>query len=286
MMKMPMRLQRNQVASLPLTMELTASGGSFDRSLYSLLGYLNYEAILIGGAGGRSGAAWGDAAHDYVMRSSGGGGGGSIRLKGKLADLPAKTSVTVGSGGASGADSGIRNKAGNGEDGGDTTFNGHIAYGGKGATGGNWQRNDTTGIISTQIKGEGGDGGGNSKNLGTRGVGGKQTNANTNGDDNSGTNPSDGTYLVSSPVPDVIGGGYGGGGGGGEVHIPTGVVGALRDGADGNKTVATAPGQASGGFLGGGGGGANAGVVIGGTAYYGTLGTTASAKGVVAIKIS
>jgi hypothetical protein len=124
MRKMQMRLQKNQ---LPLSnvLEFTVTGASFDRSLYSEAGYTDYEALVVGGAGGKSGNAYGNATQDIVMYGSGGGGGGSIRLKGKLADLPVRTSVIVGSAGVGGADSNVRTKAGDGVDGDSSSFNGH-----------------------------------------------------------------------------------------------------------------------------------------------------------------
>lgn len=233
-MRMPMRLQKNQV-SLPLIMNLTASGGSFDRSMYSAVGYTDYEAILIGGSGGKSGTAFGDTAHDYKMNTCGGGGGGCLWLKGKLSDLPEKTPVTIGQGGANGADSGVRGKAGDGATGGATFFGVHSASGGGGAAGGNWSiASGGSGLIFTDVVGEGGPGGGNSQNLGNTGQGARQTFANSNGDDNSGSGATAGTFVNASPVPGVIGGGKGGGGGKGAVDIPSGRRSVPSAGASGS----------------------------------------------------
>lgn len=236
MMKMEMRLQKSQV-SLPLTLEMGANG-AFDRSLYSEAGYTDYEAILIGACGGESGEAYGNSAQTIIQRKNAGGGGGSLRLKGKLASLPAVTPVTVGSGGTNGADSGTRSKAGDGGKGGDTTFDGHIAYGGGGGGGGNWSITQFGSQIFLDVRGEGGFGGGNNANLGTGGSGAvsgaKSGTADANGTAiDGGDPPVNGTYVVGSPQFEVIGGGRGGGGGTGAVDFND--QGTPKSGADGSS---------------------------------------------------
>lgn len=238
MMKMEMRLQKSQV-SLPLTLEVSANG-AFDRSLYSEVGYTDYEALLVGGCGGESGQAFGNTAQTIIQHKNGGGGGGSLRLKGKLSDLPAITPYTVGSGGANGADSGNRGQAGAGGKGGDTVFNGHTAFGGGGGGGGNWSISTVGDLIFLDIRGEGGQGGGNHVNLGAAGFGAvsaaksgftDQDGSNVDGGDPAGA----GTYVVASPQPDVIGGGRGGGGGTGSVDF-NGNKGTPKAGAAGSSS--------------------------------------------------
>lgn len=237
MMKMEMRLQKSQV-SLPLTLEMSANG-SFDRSLYSEAGYTNYEAILIGGCGGESGQAFGNTAQTIVQHRNGGGGGGSLRLKGKLADLPPVTPITVGSGGPNGTDSTTRGQAGAGGKGGDTVFNGHTAFGGGGGGGANWSISSTGSIIFLDTRGEGGQGGSNHVNLGAAGYGAVSaaksgfTDQDGNNIDN-GDPAGAGTYVVASPQPDIIGGGRGGGGGTGAVDF-NGNLGNPKSGADGSS---------------------------------------------------
>lgn len=83
--------------------------GTFNAGEYQDLGYTNFEVIIIGGGGGRGGGTYGeDTEHpgEYVRTFGGeGGGGGLLRVKGLVSALAPTMAITVGQGGAPGADS-------------------------------------------------------------------------------------------------------------------------------------------------------------------------------------
>lgn len=116
--------------------------GNFLKANWELLGYTTYEVICIGASGGMGGSAGGHSSYydDLLTRFGGGGGGGGLhKVSGTLASLSASTAVVIGAGGADGSNTLDPNiQAGNGGDGGATTFGGTLcrASGGKGGTGG------------------------------------------------------------------------------------------------------------------------------------------------------
>jgi hypothetical protein len=268
MMKAAMRMQTTQVNP---KQKITAST-TFDRALYCMAGYVNFQVLCVGAAGGKAGIAWGN--DDSVVGGSGGGGGGYILGSGKLADLDQVTSCTVGVAGSDGAVGVYNTSAGSGTDGGDTTFDTFVAYGGHGASGG--KVSSTGGRTGSS----GGDGGSNSGAYGSAGLGGFS-----------------GSYAMS-PLPahyvdgydptDGAGtsnGGRGGGGGGGKFQDGTTLKHSASDGAYGAQgTVYEAPPAAAASPYGGTGGGANLEPITGVEEYYG--GGVGSKNGAIALLMS
>lgn len=127
MMLMAMRLDKVQVPSV-VRFDMPGSN-AFLRNTAVVAGYTDYEVLVIGAVGGRSG----NTTVAPVRSGSGGGGGSSKRITGKLIDLAASTAVTVGLQGSTGANG---NPSGAGGRGGNSTF-GALAtgYGGYGAYG-------------------------------------------------------------------------------------------------------------------------------------------------------
>jgi hypothetical protein len=300
MMKMMMRPQKTQ---LPTGNIVFNNSGTFDRTKYSMFGYSDYKAILVGGAGGRSGRANGRTVSGKTswVDSSGGGGGGFLVFKGKLSDIAAQSAVTVGSRGGDGSDSSNNVQASNGSDGGTTSFAGRSATGGKGGKGGKY--NITTGGNATITLGRGGNGGSNSSDLGAVGIGG--TTATAEGDlggligEAPSQPPSEG--QAGTGTGNLIAGGGGGGGGEGRVRLFDDYKGAASDGASGATgignydalgSVAENDSGAAGAARGGFGGGCDAGDFLGFVgAYYGTAGitrpdTVRTGTGVVIIQVS
>jgi hypothetical protein len=248
----------------PLTTQVTkewyfSSPGSYSMKFAwaALAGYKQYDAVLIGAAGGKSGQAP-NAGGVNTLGRAGGGGGGSLRLRGNLTaaatflpDMP----CTVGAAGTNGANSGNNAKAGNGTKGGDSALGFFSAYGGFGGSGGDFAGNTSSGYIAT--KGYGGDGGGNSAGLGAGGLGGvgPDYSWDSSGSPNyvAGANATAGTYVVGG-TGDVIGGGKGGGAG--RPGLSGWANGAA--GATGNSTGMSATGSALSSIDSGSGGGANA----------------------------
>lgn len=273
-MKIMMRPDKSQQVTV---LKYTTPGYyEYRKMLHLLTGFTTYEALLVGGAGGQSGQALGNASSRQYQ--CGGGGGGVLRLSGPIADLPSISALVVGGPGANGADS-LSNeaKAGNGEDGGDTLFNAHMAYGGGGAIGGQYAISGSGGTLSRQYptNSEGGDGGGNSAALGTGGAGGRaarlEQEPGTAEVINS-TAPTMGTYVVGGVAP-VIGGGVGGGGGPGDCLEVINVgqsTGQARAGGAGNHPDLSSAAGNSGSTSGGSGGGANVQTITGVAEEYGT----------------
>jgi len=260
-MKMLMRLDKTQVKS-SFRWDTPQSGTKFNKNLAIMVGFKNYAAFIVGGGGGRSGDAL-SSFSNYKSRSNGGGGGGSLRLSGLLADLPLDSVIAVGDKGAYGANSPSDNVfAGHGMDGGNSSFNEHVAFGGKGGHGADYQSNGQ--YISTQ--GFGGDGGSNSAGLGAGGVGGLQQGKDPAGGNTPWSAATAGTYVVGGAYP-VVGGGKGGGGGAGDVIEITGANGDPQPGGTGSSAAFEAPGQPPT-FDGGHGGGANIAPFTGGAAEY------------------
>lgn len=307
MMKMQMKLQKHQIASLPLYIEWTNAWAIWDRSLYSMAGYTDFDVVLIGAAGGQSGIAWGDTAHNISMRGAGGGGGGVLRAQGKLAVLPAQCGIFVsGTGGANGTDSATRSKAGDGNAGYQTVFGPYTAYGGAPGKGGDFKLEtfrqvSFTGfhdVISVDIPAKGGDGGGTNPQLGTKGLGGTSGHKLWDNDldeivtgtyaDNAATVAATAGTSGSTTLADgtVLSGGSGGGGGAGAFHMngtQQYASGAGGNGAGGTGQPLGANGAAAGTTTGGGGGGGNSQPVKGSVDYHGT---GSGDGGFIALKIS
>jgi hypothetical protein len=288
MMRLAMRPQKHQ-AQLPAYFKFENSG-DFDRTKPSMFGFTDYEALLIGGAGGRSGSADGrtiSGTTSYV-KSSGGGGGGLIHVKGKLVDLSILSPAVVGAAGGNGADSGNGVKASNGSNGGNSSFAGFSAFGGKGGKGGKYDI--TADGVATCTGGQGGDGGLNSAGYGTVGVGALTSTANGSFGGSQiatdGTAPTQG--VVATGSGDVIEGGGGGAGGAGRVRLFDQNQEVASDGSTGN----TGPGNYDGfgtpasSGLGGTGGGANAVDWLGFPLNYGVAEALAFAGGVVFIRVT
>lgn len=299
MMRMQMRIQKNQIpggAALQLVYS-GAQSNTFDKTPYVMAGYENFDILIVGAAGGASGAAYGNTSSSIKMSGSGGGGGGSLRLQGKLNTLPILSPIVVGGPGSVGADSGIRSKAGNGGGGGYSAFGSYNAYGGGGGIGADWDLIDFGGgdtYVKIGIRGQGGVGGGNGLGVGAGGVGavcsdasiytGSSFGASAPGD--GGSPATLGTYVAAGSFP-IIGGGHGGGGGKGQLLGDTAFTQAPTNGAWGNTTQATGIGSNTVFNIGGTGGGADISLVLGG-AYRGYGGgiVAPNSGGCVAISIS
>jgi hypothetical protein len=114
---------------------------SWNNGLHMIAGYRTYEAMVVGAAGGRSGTSSGKQNNGQTIRSdaAGGGGGGAHKVSGNLADLPVTVGVIAGQAGGDGADhtTASSGRAGDGEDGGISSFGGVAqATGGYGGEGG------------------------------------------------------------------------------------------------------------------------------------------------------
>jgi hypothetical protein len=141
----------------PLVVQLT-NAIPFEKAEYEAEGYLYYDVLCIGAAGGPGGGqGWTSPGYSNIMTSGGaGGGGGSQLVEGlALASLPSSAPVVVGVGGAAGTfvnPPTASTAAGVGGDGGYSSFNGTTcrASGGKGGKIGN---------TSSAVGGYGGDGG-------------------------------------------------------------------------------------------------------------------------------
>lgn len=294
-----MRPQKTQYKSIILYTDPNVTTYSWDRRPLMSAGFTDFDIILVGAAGGRAGTAWGQGSGDRAY-SSGGGGGGSLRLKGKLKDLPNDvTTFWVGAVGFNGADSTSNEApAGGGQNGTHTGMQNGLtyeAYGGTGAIGADF--NITTSEDFSRV-GEGGDGGGNSAALGSGGLGGRALKTDPQGNV-AGTAPSAGVYTVSASGF-IVGGGKGGGGGPGKVKIASSIKAPPYSGSDGHTgapTWTTGPGGAPGTNDGGHGGGYNIADFQPGVApenadvygsWVGTGGVSgdSSPDGVVCIKVS
>jgi hypothetical protein len=286
----------SQFAGKVILKSSTPGGGTIDMRLYKQAGiFLNYQVLLIGGAGGRSAQAlaYGGISGPYAGRA-GGGGGGTLLLQGVVTDLPDTVGYYVGGVGTQPANAGNNAKAPNGGNGGDSTFYDETFYaeGGRGGVGGDGTGNSSNGSVGGAV---GGAGGGNSAGLGSGGVGGNSGTfywSTSGSPDGSGqTLPTAGTYVgaggpISHPRPTVIGGGHGGGGG--RPDIPDYSPFSPSAGANGNNGgFAVPPSGASGADGGYGGGGSYGPIDYLVTEYYGSGAPAAGrfAQGLVAINL-
>ncbi len=150
----------------------------FSKAAYVTAGYKNFEAIAIGGGGGRGGNYHGkdfnDATKTLMIYGGMGGGGGFHRIKGVLSALPSSVNVVVGSAGTQGTDRltdatvEYDIPTTNGGNGGNSHFNNPacIASGGKGG------KRVYTATIDIDPACDGGEGGeGNSSAAGGGGIG-------------------------------------------------------------------------------------------------------------------
>lgn len=244
-----MRLDKSQVKRVILY-ESSSPSTVFNRNPAIMAGYKNYEAMLVGAAGGFSGDC-SDGSSLMKTWGAGGGGGGVLKLAGTLASLADTTPVGVGVAGTDGVDQLVEDvQAGSGTDGGVSLFGAHQAYGGKGAIGGRYH---VTTSQNLNINEEGGDGGGNSAGLGSGGVGGvcAEQDFAQPGDTRAAVLPTQGTYVVGGVAP-VVAGGVGGGGGTGRVkEITTGAgdpkAGSTSQVGSGYSVAGIAPGTNMGG---------------------------------------
>lgn len=137
-MKMMMRPQKTQ---LPDTYAFEKGSYQFNKALHIIAGYRNFTVMGVGAGGGPSGQSGGKANSGKTITSypAGGGGGGSFKFDGQLFNyLQDLIPIVVGAKGSAGTNHTIAStgRAGNGTNGGDTSFSANIAYGGKGAEGG------------------------------------------------------------------------------------------------------------------------------------------------------
>lgn len=230
MMLMAMRVDKSQMSPIyrytsPVTTAFT------DRDKAIMFGYTSYQALLVGGAGGRSGTATGSP-NRY---GSGGGGGSSKLISGSLSSLAASEPITVGSMGTFGADG---STSGAGGRGGNTTFRGFTAWGGYGGYSAN----------TPDVANKGGEGANPDGSKGPTGA--------WEGVQYAGNGTWNSTTLEGS----------GGGGGSG-----SGQLDSAHDGGSGAGGAYSAPGEAVlSGVYGGGGGGANEKPLTGVDGYHGS----------------
>lgn len=267
-MKMMMRIQKAQLPSL-YKWTVARDGTVFNKELHEIAGYRNFQAYMVGAAGGKSGQANGSSTAN-IAYASGGGGGGLLHIAGAMQDLVANQHVFVGSKGADGKNSANTVKAGDGSAGGDSSFGVWWAQGGRGGVGGKISQ---VGGGASYTASKGGAGGTNSEAVGSAGAGGNPS-------------PTQGNYGSSGNSS----GGGGGGGGGGRVKISGAVQVAASAGAAGlsGSAAYTAPGGAVASYKGGGGGGANVGLVLpaGSPEYYGSIATGHDPDGVVILTLT
>lgn len=306
MMKMAMRIQKNQIPGYVATTLVYAPGQSntFNKIPYIMAGYTTYDVFIVGASGGKSGIAYGRSDNFCNMRQSGGGGGGCLRLQGPLVNLPDSTSLTTGAVGANGGNAAQFDlTAGNGGVGGSSSFNGYVAYGGEGGRGGRWDYLPTgtpgAGYFQNNLPGRGGNGGGNSMSFGSAGSGAVMSvcavpnyGPATEYPGTGGTGATPGSYINAGSFP-VIGGGCGGGGGKGAVvkDFGTTIWWGGSDASSGSQIAGGIPaaegaGSPTSASEGGIGGGANIGVIVGGYFGYGGGSAAPYNGGSVAIVIS
>jgi hypothetical protein len=274
MMLAAMRPQKTQIADL--YKYNAGAGQSFSRrDLAIMFGYTDYDVLVVGGSGGRSGyvqVTFFDSTLGQnvttTMYGCGGGGGASRRLTGKLLDLPASVAVEVGAQGSTSADQVGANKTSIGGVGGSSSFNGVAVEGGQGGHTGTIQ---SSGAM-TQYS-EGGSGG--SPTGASRPLGGQAVTSRA---------PAAGTWDTVNNY------GFGGGGGIGRVNTHYGIASEVQAGAagaSGSGDTFKASGEAAQSVTGGGGGGANDAPVTGGAAEYrGTGWNSGNGQGIVALKLS
>lgn len=251
-MTMLMKPSKTQVPSL--VRRTTLGTTTFNRSLAAQAGYTSVEAFIVGGCGGRGGNAKYNSGN--ISFGAGGGGGGSLRVKAALSALPSPCIIGVGGAGLDGGDAGPGNAIGGGfgGNGGDSVFGDWVADGGQGGGGGFIRIGGANEIIASS---EGGDGGGNSLNLGAGGTGGHVQDDFADQNTNPVDPPDNGTFVLNTTPPIYRGGGKGGGGGGGAVKGGGNVVYAGQNGAKGSDTTYSMIGGAPETNKGGHGGGAN-----------------------------
>jgi hypothetical protein len=180
---------------------------SFDTLRYIDLGFTHFEAICIGGGGGRGGGI--DTANTgTLIRSYGGagGGGGFHQARGLLSALPDSCPIVIGAGGAPGVED-VGNPAvtTNGGNGGVSSFNTNTCRASGGEGGKRVQSNSDT--VSTQA--HGGVGGAGNRTLPGGGAPGGLSGVPSATDPGTpGTDGVDGTFINN------VGKGGGGGAGG------------------------------------------------------------------------
>lgn len=276
-MRMLMRLQKTQVLSIQKN-HIGGSSGVFKKHIFELAGFTQVQITLVGGAGGRSGNAYGTNPANNVAYGGGGGAGGSLRLTLPLSALAPEVAWSVGKAGGTGKDGSNGVRAGQGGNATDSVFGTYKAFGGNGALGG---------LVKIETNGDwfydrtlGGYGGGNSANLGDGGLGGGR------GTSTPAAAPTDGTIVSSGGVV----GGKGGAGGIGKVLTAGTTRAAAQPGSDGHVglgNVYRALGGGTSSGRGGFGGGFNLGPVLGGPAeYYGSGVSGHSPDGVVLLQLS
>lgn len=291
MMKAMMRIDKTQVKA---DYKFIANG-KVPVDLLKTVGYKFYEAVLIGAAGGAAGDAIGETG--TIQYGAGGGGGGMEHIYASITTLDFnKGTVVVGAPGSTGAASATEGKAGNGGTGGSSTLGDAIAFGGKGAIGGDWSitGSGSSKAVSLTTRGEGGDGGSNGGALGTVGQGGKGSDPEQGPGfmdiSDSSTAATHGQYEVAPGGTMYINGSGGGGGGCGRTRMSNFDAGNARVGGSGAQSSTFASGggttQASGN-RGGFGGGADLFPFNGVHEYYGSGGNTSkNPGGVVSVKFT
>lgn len=224
--------------------------------------YNRVSCIIVGGGSG-GGAGFGPTTSGTQYSGGAGGSGGYVlRLSGPSSAFPSSAAVVVGAGGAGGTTSGAAGSAG-----GQSSFNGRIAYGAGGSAGGqtnaasaSGQSGDITAVggsatgstvVSNNSLGTAGSLGtgvsASGVGLGATGAGGLATGASRGGGSalDGASGGGDGGGMPSTPA--LVSGGFGGSAAGSALSAPGSTAGAAGS-AGVNTTM---------GFGTGGGGGAN-----------------------------
>lgn len=263
MIRCAMRMQKSQVTTTSWKWTVGPST-TWDKALYVMAGFTDYEAMVVGAAGGRSGV-WGPGSSgsgSSMYYGAGGGGGSSKRVAGKLSDLSLSTSVLVGAKGANGVNG--TTGATDGSRGGNSSFGATlIGYGGYGGKFGSDSRGPSIGGYGSNPDGSQGPVGGWSSGVDR--------------------NPAAGVWNNTT----LEGSGAGGGGASWwQYGSRTYTAQAAQTGAVGSGYNAPGEGVQSTEY-GGGGGGANVAPFTGGAAeYYGSGYMTANGNGVVLLRVS
>lgn len=206
-------MMRPQKTQLPDLVSTSVDDRKLNCPLYLLAGYRNFDAIIVGAAGGYGARVSFSYGGDSQIGYPGGpGGGGSIRVQGAIENIdPLNQTLHPGDAGAD--RSAVSNGSGpDGYDGGSSSFAGVTANGGKGGQGGRvikFSKPEGQDPVVWFVA-SGGDGGTNSKALGSNGQGGEGEEWN---DDPNWSASTPGTSASTSADGFTYTGGRGGGGG-------------------------------------------------------------------------
>lgn len=251
---------------------------------------VTFDAIVVGGGGGGGGGGgWYMTGPRRDTFTAGGGGGGGEVIACTGLSLPDPVSVTVGSGGAAGANRRYNTVGDTGGTGGSSSIGTCTATGGIGGYGG-WGKTyaDWTATLNMGTYGKGGTSGTGKVGMtanpynppgastGAYGVwaggGGGSTSAATSGRGGQGTIPRNGLFATNSVV-------YGTGGGGASYSNSLSMANLAATGADFSRVASPSPANTGGGGGGGLGAGAQSTVFVDNA-------SSAGASGVVVLRYS